>query len=107
MPVKRRIGKARPFSDHQREQLLEGLDACLLAGVGYLAPYTVATFGQLEPEERAEVLAAMRTDWARHGPEMMERWRAAAPDPAMTPPSPVEPGGRERRPWAAEAFGEP
>ncbi len=98
MPVKRRNGKARHLDEFHVEQLLEGPDATLLAGVGFLAPIQSATFSRASPEEQAVVLQEMRDTWARHGREMMERWRAGAYADV------VRPSGL---PWAAEAFGEP
>ena len=44
MPAKQRIAKTRVFDDYRRQQLLEGPDACLLAGVGYLARISEPTF---------------------------------------------------------------
>ena len=106
MPVKQRIGKARHFDDYRRQQLLEGPDACLLAGMGYLWSIQGATFDQASPEEQAVVLAEMREDWARYGREMMDRWRRGEREPTKIPwvfpyLSPDQP------PWAAEQFEEP
>ncbi len=107
MPVKQRRGKARAFDDYHRQQLLEGPDAVLLAGVGYLWSIQGATFDQASPEEQAFVLAEMREDWQRYGREMMERWPRGEYEPAMRPWVFVVPGGPDRLPWAAETFGEP
>ena len=108
MPVKQRIRKARTFDDYHRQQLLDGPDACLLAGVGYLAPYMSApTFDRLAPEERAALLEDMRADWLRYGAEMMARWRAREPEPMTRPWVFPYLGGPDPLPWAAEAFGEP
>ena len=107
MPVKQRTRKARQFDDYHRQQLLEGPDAALLAGVGYLHSLSVGSFDRASPEEQAAVLEEMRADWARYGAEMMVRWRAGVREP-MTRPW-VFPclGSSDTLPWAAEEFGEP
>jgi hypothetical protein len=107
MPAKRRIGKARGLHDYRRQQLLEGPDACLLAGVGYLWSIRGATFDQASPEEQAVALAEMREDWARYGREMLERWTRGEREPTTRPWVYPYPGSPDRLPWAAEAFGEP
>ena len=61
MPVKKRRGTARAFEDYHRQQLLEGPDAVLLAGVGYLALIR-DHFHCSSPEDQEIVLAAMRAD---------------------------------------------
>jgi hypothetical protein len=107
MPVKRRIRKARAFDDYHRQQLLEGPDACLLAGVGYLHSLSVGSFDRASPEEQAGVLEEMRADWARHGAEMMVRWRAGEREPTVRPWVFPYLGGPDSLPWAAKEFGEP
>ena len=107
MPTKRRAGKAHVFEDYHRQQLLEGPEACLLAGVGYLARISEPTFDRAPPEEQAAVLEAMRADWMRYGAEMMVRWRAGEQEPMTRPWVFPMPGGPDTLPWAAEEFGEP
>jgi hypothetical protein len=107
MPVKRRVGKARQFDDSKRQQLLEGPDACLFAGEGYLHSISVGSFALASPEEQASVLEAMRADWARFGAEMMEHWRAGEPEPIERPCVLPRLGSPDSLPWAAEQFGEP
>jgi hypothetical protein len=103
MPVKQRRRKARPFDDYQKEQLLCGPDACLLAGVGYL---TAATWSQMSDGEQELALADMRRDWAVHGSTLMAWWRDPDAAPITNKPwvFPVRDGAL---PWAAEQFGEP
>ena len=93
MPVKRRTGKALAFDDFHRQQLLEGPDAVLLAGVGYLWSIQEPTFDRGSPEEQAFVLEEMRAGWARHGAELMAQWRSTEAGTAA--------------PWALLEFGEP
>ncbi len=107
MPIKRRLGKARHLDDYRRQQLLEGPDAVLLAGVGYLAPISTATFDRASPEEQAAVLAEMREDWMRYGAEMMVRWRAGEQEPTTRLWVFPYLGSPDTLPWAAEEFGEP
>ena len=106
MPVKQRRRKARAFDDYHRQQLLEGPDAVLLAGVGYLHSLSVGSFDGASPEEQAAVLAEMRADWQRHGREMMERWRAGESEPTTRPWVYPYPGSPDTLPWAAQEFGE-
>ena len=98
MPVKRRSAKARHLDEFHVEQLLEGPDATLFAGAGYLHSLSVGSFSRASPEEQAVVLQEMREAWGRHGREMMGRWRAGAYADVARPSG---------LPWAAEAFGEP
>ena len=107
MPIKLRRGKARVFDDYRRQQLLEGPDACLLAGRGYLWSIQGATFEGASPAEQAALLAEMRADWARYGPAMMDRWRQGEREPTTLPWVFPYPGSPDRLPWAAEQFGEP
>ncbi len=107
MPVKQRTKKARPFDDYHRLQLLEGPDACLFAGHGYLAPFKAASIEHLDDEQRAALLEAMRADWMRYGPEMMVRWRAGEREPTVRPWVFPYLGSPDSLPWAAEEFGEP
>ena len=107
MPVKQRLGKARAFSDYHRQQLLEGPDAVLLVGVGYLALTSAGHFHSSSPAEQAAVLAEMRGDWARYGPAMMERWNRGEREPTTLPWVYPYPGSPDRLPWAAQEFGEP
>ena len=107
MPIKRRVGKARQFDDYKRQQLLEGPDACLLAGVGYLHSISVGSFALASPKEQASVLEEMREEWALYGREMMDRWRRREPEPMVRPWVFPMLGGPDNLPWAAEEFGEP
>ncbi len=107
MPVKKRAAKGRTFDEYMRQQLLEGPDACLLAGVGYLAMFRVAAFDVLQKREQAELLGVMRDDWRRHGPALMTWWREGGPDGLAKPWCFVAPGGPDRLPWAFQEFGAP
>ena len=107
MPVKQRIAKARAFDDYHRQQLLEGPDGVLLAGVGYLAPTLSGHFHNTPPEEQAAVLAEMRADWARYGADLMTWWRSGEHAEGVRPWAWVPAGGPDTLPWAAEEFGEP
>ena len=107
MPIKRRVEKARQFDDYHRQQLLEGPDAVLLAGVGYLASTASGHFHNSPPEEQAAVLDGMRADWARYGAEMVVRWRAGEQEPTTRPWVFPYLGSPDTLPWAAEEFGEP
>ena len=97
MPIKQRRAKGRAFNEYCEEQLIEGPDGCLLAGVGYLAG-RFEWFRDMDEIERAEVLAEMEGDWRIHGPELMQWWTAGgkATIPGTKPHS---------LPWAAEQFG--
>ena len=107
MPIKRRAGKAHVFEDYHRQQLLEGPDACLLAGVGYLARISEPTFDRAPAEEQAAVLEDMRKDWARYGADLMTWWRSGEHAEGVRPWAWVPAGGPDTLPWAAEEFGEP
>lgn len=108
MPIKKRAQKARAFDDYMRQQLLEGPDACLLAGVGYLAMFRVAAFNVLQKREQAEMLNVMREDWRRHGPALMAWWNGEAPVTGLIKPwCYVKPRGPDLLPWAAQEFGLP
>ena len=65
MPIKRRANKSRRLDEFRVQQLLEGPDACLIAGVGYL---TAGTFAAMSPAEQERAMAQMRQDWQIHGP---------------------------------------
>jgi hypothetical protein len=80
MPIKRRLDKSRRLDDYRWQQLLEGPDATLFAGIGYLAGLSGGMFDRMCAEEQAIVLAAMRKDWAIHGPALMEWWNAGEAD---------------------------
>lgn len=105
MPRKRRAQKGRNFDDYRRQQLLEGPDASLLAGMGYFAAHKVAAFNQLNAEQQAEVLATMREDWALFGPGLMEWWRSGEQETGMKPWTFVAPDPGTL-PWAAYEFGQ-
>lgn len=106
MPVKKRRSKGRAFDDYHIEQLIEGPDACLLAGVGYL---TAAQWDQMDGEAQAVAMQQMQDDWALHGPMLMDWWRQGANAPPIATLPWVYPvaGGADGLPWAAEQFGEP
>ncbi|KFL47143.1 hypothetical protein IL54_2566 [Sphingobium sp. ba1] len=93
MPVKRTKAKrSLRLDEYRRQQLLEGPDACLLAGVGYL---TTATFSQMDASAQALAMADMRADWGRNRDALLQWWSERAPDPA-TP---------DALPWAERHFG--
>lgn len=110
MPMKRRAGKAKAFDDYRMQQLVEGPDACLLAGVGYLAAARAARWADLTPDEQAAATAAMRADWERHGAGIMEWWGtgegSACEKPWCFVLPPRDPSTK-LLPWAAQQFGEP
>jgi hypothetical protein len=92
MPVKRTKAKrSLRLDEYRRQQLLEGPDACLLAGVGYL---TTATFDQMDASGQATALTDMRADWVRNRDALLQWWSERAPDPA-TP---------DALPWAERRF---
>jgi len=91
MPVKRRTGKAARLSDYHREQLRDGPEDHLLAGVGYMEGHASAVFSCANDAEKALILEQMRSDWARHGVNFLAEWRDAG----------------IRSPWALETFGRP
>lgn len=66
MPIKKRIDKGRHLDAYRREMLLNGHEAMLLAGCGYLGEVMASHFATATPEQRAAILAAMWADWARH-----------------------------------------
>ncbi|TCJ39204.1 hypothetical protein [Parafrankia sp. BMG5.11] len=106
MPIKQRREKLRPFNDYHREQLIDGPDACLLAGVGYL---TAATWDQMSDKEQASALEDMQADWTAHGAIIMRWWNQEPGARPITSKPWVFPvaGGPDALPWAAEQFGEP
>ncbi len=107
MPAKKRIGKARGLDDDKRQQLLEGPDAVLLAGAGYLDRLDVGSFGLAPAEDQAAVLAEMREDWATFGPDLMAWWRSGEGASGVKPWAWVSAGGYDRDPWALCEFGAP
>lgn len=93
MPIKRTKAKrSLRLDEYRRQQLLEGPDACLLAGVGYL---TTATFDQMDAGAQAAAMADMRADWVRNRDALLQWWSERAPDPA-TP---------DALPWSERYFG--
>lgn len=107
MPIKRRLDKRGGLDDYHRQQLLEGPDACLVVGVGYLARFPTVDFDALPEEQREAILADMRTDWTTYGAAMMVRWRAGEREPTVRPWVFPHLGGPDTLPWAGEQFGEP
>lgn len=108
MPVKRTVSKrSRRLDDYRRQQLLDGPDASLLAGVGYLR--AAASFDQMSADDQAQAMADMARDWAVHGAELMAWWRLGkdAPTDGVKPWAFVSAGGPDTLPWAAEQFGLP
>lgn len=88
MPTSRtRRTRARDGLDpYMIEQLRDGPDAVLLAGVGYLKATPVGSFDRSSPADQAAILQRMREDWNRSGAELREMW------------------GPQVQPWAATAF---
>jgi hypothetical protein len=91
MPLKRRVDKRRNFCEAKREQLLFGPDSWLIAGEGYFATPPVARWDQFTPAQMHAALSAMKADWERHGPTLMQEWRQTF---------------AQALPWAAEQFGQ-
>lgn len=77
MPVKRTKAKCgRRLDEYRLQQLVDGPDACLLAGVGYL---TAGTFDAMSLDDKAATLDQMRDDWARQRDDVLHWWRSRIP----------------------------
>lgn len=105
MPVKRTQAKrSRRLDQYCRQQLLEGPDASLLAGVGYL---TAATFEEMRADDQAQALAQMERDWRANRDELLAWWNQG-PEADQTGFKPwvfVVPEGPSSPPWAERQFG--
>ena len=89
MPVKRRTAKgAKRLTAEHITMLTEGPDAMLFAGCGYMEDRTAGVYWRADDAERAEIDAAMRDDWVKHGAQLL----AEHPD---------------KTPWAMTAYGPP
>lgn len=106
MPVKRTLAKAsRRLDDHKIEQLLEGPERCLLAGVGYIGRMF---FWDMDHNQKAELLADIEVDWRENGERMVAWWIDLDAEPICSVPwiFPL-PGGPGTRPWAWWEFDAP
>ena len=97
------------LDDYRRLQLLEGPDAVLLAGVGYLHSLAVGPFDRAPAADQATVLAEMEADWRVHGPALLAWWNEGDAAPRFSGKPWLFPlaGGPGCLPWAAEQFGAP
>ena len=95
------------LDDYRRQQLIEGPDECLIAGVGYLTGRK--WFREMTEAEQAEVLTEMERDWRVHGPDLMAWWNAGEDAPRFSPKPWIFPrtGSPDRQPWAAQHFANP
>jgi hypothetical protein len=81
--------KRNALTDDNRQALLYGPEAVLLSTFGHYYHCGCNHISSLTPEEHAEAEARMRSDWERHGAELLAEW--------------TEP----HSPWAQSKFGEP
>lgn len=95
------------LDDYRKEQLIQGPNASLLAGVGYLTATRTASLEEAPPEAQALVLAEMERDWQQHGADLMAWWNLGKEAPLLCRKPWVFPRPRPGQlPWAAKQFGQ-
>jgi hypothetical protein len=96
------------LDDYQREELLAGPGACLLAGVGYFGIWGPNLIEEAPAEIRANAREAMARDWARHGEELLAWWVGETGERFSARPwiFPTR-GGPGTRPWGWWTFDSP
>jgi hypothetical protein len=89
------------LDDYKRYQLIQGPDALLLAGMGYLR--RVGSFNMMSEQDQAEVMTEMKADWEANRDELMAWWNAGKNCEPFSPKPWIFPmyGTPDTLPWAA------
>jgi hypothetical protein len=106
MPTNRKR-RARAWSpdlnDYERQLLLDGPEAVLIAGEGFRG----LTHFAASAAERAASMGDARAAWVIHGPALLRWWLGEGEDATRKPWAWVAPGGPGTRPWAWWQFDAP